>query len=63
MFLLVPAYAGCPGQTAIKWLLLLLLYAKEFVIYNKPHIDSSLAVAYHHKFHEQNRKQLMHIVC
>jgi len=25
MFLLVPAYLGCPGQTAIKWLLLLLL--------------------------------------
>jgi len=26
MFLLVPAYPGCPGQTAVKWLLLLLLY-------------------------------------
>ena len=25
MFLLVPAYQGCPGQTAVKWLLLLLL--------------------------------------
>jgi len=25
MFLLVPAYPGCPGQRAIKWLLLLLL--------------------------------------
>ena len=25
MFLLVPAYPGCPGQTAVKWLLLLLL--------------------------------------
>ena len=24
MFLLVPAYRGCPGQTAVKWLLLLL---------------------------------------
>ena len=24
MFLLVPAYLGCPGQTAVKWLLLLL---------------------------------------
>jgi len=24
MFLLVPAYPGCPGQTAVKWLLLLL---------------------------------------
>jgi len=23
MFLLVPAYRGCPGQTAVKWLLLL----------------------------------------
>jgi len=25
MFLLVPAYPGCPGQTAVKWLLLLLM--------------------------------------
>jgi len=25
MFLLLPAYPGCPGQTAVKWLLLLLL--------------------------------------
>jgi len=25
MFLLVLAYPGCPGQTAVKWLLLLLL--------------------------------------
>jgi len=25
MFLLVPAYPGSPGQTAVKWLLLLLL--------------------------------------
>ena len=25
MFLLVPAYPGCPGQTTVKWLLLLLL--------------------------------------
>jgi len=25
MFLLVPAYPGCPGQTAVKWLFLLLL--------------------------------------
>jgi len=26
MFLLVPAYPGCPGQTAVKWLLLLLIF-------------------------------------
>jgi len=25
VFLLVPAYLGCLGQTAVKWLLLLLL--------------------------------------
>jgi len=25
MFLLVPAYPGCPGETVVKWLLLLLL--------------------------------------
>ena len=30
MFLLVPAYPGCPGQTAVKWLLLLLSSAKHF---------------------------------
>ena len=29
-FLLVPAYSGCPGQTAVKWLLLLLRKAKGF---------------------------------
>jgi len=23
MFLLIPAYPGCPGQTAVKWLLYL----------------------------------------
>ena len=28
MFLLVPAYPGGPGQTAVKWLLLLLLLYK-----------------------------------
>jgi len=26
MFLLVPAYPGCPGSKAVKWSLLLLLY-------------------------------------
>jgi len=26
MFLLVPAYPGCPGQTAVKWLLLVVVY-------------------------------------
>jgi len=31
MFLLVPAYLGCPGQTAVKWLLLLLL--NIYIIY------------------------------
>ena len=25
MFLLVPAYPGCPGQTAIKWLLVVVV--------------------------------------
>ena len=29
MFLLVPANAGCPGQTAVKWLLLLLLSCRR----------------------------------
>ena len=31
MFLLVAAYPGCPGQTAVKWLLLLLLLLCVFV--------------------------------
>ena len=33
MFLLVPAYPGCPGQTAVKWLLLLLLvWQKNYLL-------------------------------
>jgi len=33
MFLLVPAYPGCPGQTAVKWLLLLLLlFLQTFIL-------------------------------
>ena len=27
---LVPAYPGCPGKEAVKWLLLLLLLHREF---------------------------------
>ena len=30
MFLLVPAYPGCPGQTAVKWWLLLLVVVLPF---------------------------------
>jgi len=30
MFLLVPAYPGCPGQTAVKWLLLLYKICIQF---------------------------------
>jgi len=36
MFLLVPACPGCPGQTAVKWLLLLLLLASA----NKQELSS-----------------------
>jgi len=32
MFLLVPAYPGCPGQTAVKWLLLLLYCYDHFTV-------------------------------
>ena len=33
MFLLVPAYPGCPGQTAVKWLLLLLpIHTKDAAV-------------------------------
>jgi len=35
MFLLVLAYPGCPGQTAIKWLLLLLLFEMFFSIFSQ----------------------------
>jgi len=31
-------------------------YSQEFVIYNETVIDISLIVAYHHKFHHQNKK-------
>ena len=37
-------------------------YSQEFVIYNETGINISLIVAYHHKFHQQNKKQL-YIVC
>ena len=37
MFLLVPAYLGCPGQTAVKWLLLLLpIYTKDAAVDVQP---------------------------
>ena len=29
MFLLVPAYPGCPGQTAVKWLLLVVVLVEK----------------------------------
>ena len=32
-------------------------YSQEFVIYNETGIDISLIVAYHHKFHHQNKKK------
>jgi len=32
MFLLVPAYPGYPGQTAVKWLLLLMMYFMPSVL-------------------------------
>ena len=31
-------------------------YLREFVIYNETGIDISLTVAYHPKFHHQNKK-------
>jgi len=31
-------------------------YSQEFVIYNETGIDISFIVAYHHKFHHQNKK-------
>jgi len=41
MFLLVPAYPGCPGQMAVKWLLLLLLSSLFTVIVCTRHIVCS----------------------
>ena len=35
MFLLVPAYPGCPGQMAVKWLLLLLLLLFLLLLYKQ----------------------------
>ena len=31
MFLLVPAYLGCPGQTAVKWLLLFAIIGTQIL--------------------------------
>ena len=39
MFLLVPAYLGCPGQTAVKWLLLLLSESQEDVTLSSVNCD------------------------
>ena len=49
MFLLVPAYPGCPGQTAVKWLLLLYRYIqdenqKKMVV----HVHFFFAICCHH---------------
>ena len=41
MFLLVPAYPGCPGQTAVKWLSLYLMHAMR----PKPRTQQYLEVA------------------
>ena len=46
MFLLVPAYPGCPGETAVKWLLLLLIVADTAHWPATPRIKSTwLAIA------------------
>jgi len=40
-------------------------YSQEFVIYNETGINISLIVAYHHKFHQQNKKTTVYclLVC
>ena len=35
---LVPAYPGCPGKEAVKWLLLLLLYALNHISDQSSHL-------------------------
>ena len=42
MFLLVPAYPGCPGQTAVKWLLLYNSGEKTLNVRNLLCVDSTL---------------------
>jgi len=37
MFFLVPAYPGCPGQTAIKWLLLYYSSHLQEIFKEKPY--------------------------
>ena len=39
MFLLVPAYPGCPGQTAVKWLLFL-AYLLLFIFFSATAVSS-----------------------
>ena len=52
MFLLVPAYPGCPRQTAVKWLLLLLL----LLLYNA-HLQFRRQIAFNAFVHRESKKQ------
>ena len=44
MFLLVPAYPGCPGSKAVKRSLLLLLHMTQVVVLQEYHNDSAAAI-------------------
>jgi len=44
MFLLVPAYPGCPGQMAVKWLLLLLLLSVNGMVQEAACLHFKVAV-------------------
>ena len=49
MFLLVPAYPGCPGQTAVKWLVNLqavIIHSSDAVFWSE---RGSLCVAEHYR--------------
>jgi len=63
MFLLVPTYPGCPGQTAIKWLLLLLMdlfqdYPDEPVPEGKTNLDFTEARDSEWQWHQLGHMQV-----
>ena len=48
MFILVPAYPGCPGSKAVKRLLLLLLYSAMLALYSTDAVAKALLCHWRH---------------
>jgi len=58
MFLLVPAYPGSPGQTAIKWLLLLFFVNKLILYIFKIHSFTDRRFLLMHKTDYARKKKI-----